>query len=419
MSDSKWQHSILQGIGTRIEVFAELYPRPYLWCMTAFALLGYACLLLFPLLALAGVAGIVRTLAASPGVAWLPLSGWLLATVFGGLVSYRLFRFRHCLPAGVVLARAQAPALFQLVEAIGEHYASPGIDRILVTDGYQLDVVKTPVLALPVWSTRTLLVGLPLLQCLSGPRFQCALARRLGQFSGQDNALLNWLYALRSIWPAYHETMHGTIPACLPVRALFTVYAPLYMALSTAAARLDELQADSYAMELFSDEDMLDTVTTDAVHRQFLRESYWPTIRRLRKQDAAVVTNTHVRMATVMRAGLQGNNLARWVEQAKMAEQQWDDPWPSLVRRLENIGHAQAAMTGDVTGTAAEAFLAIPGAKLDAALGDLPPPQIPQLPSLQERIRLLGQAVETAAHDLLHRLRHLAHPGQPTGEAKR
>jgi hypothetical protein len=38
---------------------------------------------------------------------------------------------------------------------------------------------------------------------------------------------------------------------------------------------------------------------------------------------------------------------------------------------------------------------------------------------LQERIRLLGRNVETAAHELLHRLRHLAHPGQPTGEAKR
>ncbi|MGD8312708.1 MAG: hypothetical protein PVJ66_08940, partial [Gammaproteobacteria bacterium] len=70
-------------------------------------------------------------------------------------------------------------------------------------------------------------------------------------------------------------------------------------------------------------------------------------------------------------------------------------------------------------GTAAEAFLAISGAKLDAALGNPPPPQIPQLPSLQERIRLLGRNVETAAHELLHRLRHLAHPGQPTGEAKR
>jgi hypothetical protein len=352
-------------------------------------------------------------------VAWTPLLGWLLATISGGLVSYRLLRFRPCLPAGIVLARDQAPALFQLVEATGEHYASPVIDRILITDGYQLDIVKTPVLALPVWSTRTLLVGLPLLQCLSGPRFQCALARRLGQFSGHANALLNWLYALRSVWPVYHETVHGTAPACLPVRALFSVYAPLYTAISTAAARLDELQADSYAMELFSDEDMLDTVTIDAVHRLFLRESYWPTMRKLREQDAALVTNTHARMATVMKAGLQGGNLARWVEQAMTAEQQWDDPWPSLVRRLENIGHAQAAITGDLTATAAEAFLAISGAKLEAMSEHLPPPQIPQLPPLQERIRLLGRAVETAANELLHRLRKLANPGPPTGEAKR
>ena len=54
MSEHGWQFTILQTIGTRTEVLAELYPRLYLLLVAGFALLGYTGLLLFPLLVLAG-----------------------------------------------------------------------------------------------------------------------------------------------------------------------------------------------------------------------------------------------------------------------------------------------------------------------------------------------------------------------------
>jgi len=346
------------------------------------------------------------------------LLAWLFATVSCGWISYRVFRIRPCLPAGVVLARQQAPALFQLMEATGAHYGSPVIDRIMITDAYQLDIVKTPLHVLPFGATRTLLIGLPLLQSLSGARLQCALARRLGQFSGRANRLLNGLYALRSVWPAWRDAASGSDPACLPVRALFSLYAPLYTTISTAAARLDELQADSYAMELFSDEDVLDAVTTDSVHRLFLQESYWPAIRKLREQDAAIATTAGARIATVLHAGLQSGTLPRWIEQAMTAEQQWDDPWPSLVRRIENIGHAQASMLADAGEPAADAYLVTSRSKLEAALVSLPPPQRPQPRPWPADWGELSATVRSATDGLLRRLKTLAHTRQHAGEAK-
>jgi len=418
MSDHGWQHSILQGIGKRVEVLAELHPLPYLLFITVFALLGYACLLLFPVLALAGLNGVYHALFAPPGVAWLSLLAWLLLAGTCGLVSYRLFQFRHLLPAGVVLDRSQAPALFQLVEDTGAHYGGPAIDRIVITREYQLDIVNTPFLALPVWSTRSLVVGLPLLRCLSMTRFQCSLARRLGQNSRRNNLLLNWLYALRSVWPQYREPAPGTDLAYLPVRAVFSVYAPLYTVLSTAAVRLDELQADSYAMELFSDEDVLDAVTTDAVYRLFLRERFWPAIRKLREQDAAVVTNARARIPTVLNAGLQAGNIVQWIEQTMEAEQQWDDPWPSLVRRIENIGHAQACMATDMIEPAAAGYLDTSRAKLEAALENPQPPQSPQVRPWPAKLDGLRRSMQSATHGLLLRLRNMPHPGEHAGEMK-
>jgi hypothetical protein len=415
MSDRGWQYSLLQAIGKRTEVLAELYPRAYVVFLAGFALLGYACLLLFPLLVVAGMTGIYHALAASPGVAWLPLLVWVFVTGICGLASYRLFQCRPLLPRGVVLDRQQAPALFQLVDDTRAHYACPATDRIVITGEYQLDIVNTPVSIPPFWSTRSLLVGLPLLQCLSTTRFQCALARRLGQSSRRSNRLLNWLYTLRSTWPRYHEMAAGADPGHLVVRALFSIYAPVYTVLSTAAARLDELQADSYAMELFSDEDVLDAITTDVIYRLYLREKYWPAINKLRGQDAVTVPETQVRMAKILHAGLQAGTVKEWIERAMSAEQQWDDPWPLLVRRLENIGHAQALMNADTVEPAATGYLALSAGKLEVALAD-PPSQIPQLPAWSLQVERLHQVLQSAIRNRLPRLRNLLHTSPSPGE---
>jgi hypothetical protein len=396
MSDPGWQQSILQGIGTRIEAMAELYPRAYLLLTTVFALTGLACLLLFPLLALTSVAGMYQSLIRSPDAAWLQLLVWTLLAGFSGFASYSIIRFRPLLPAGIVLEREQAIDLFQLVEDTAEQYASPAIDRIVITGAYQLDIVKTPCTALPVWSTHSLVIGLPLMQCLSTKRFGCLLARRLGQFSRRNNPLLNWLFGLRDIWPGYQLSSVDTDYGFLPVRGIFSIYAPLYTVVSTAAARLDELQADSYAMELYGDEEVLDTITTDTVYRLFLREKYWPAIRKLGAQGAAAITKSNAGMMTVLRTGLQDGNIGQWIEKAMSMEQQWDDPWPLLARRLDNVGHVHASIDTHMAESAAEDYLAAHGQDLKAALEDIPPPEYPQMQPWSVRIAGLKRKGQSA-----------------------
>ena len=409
MSVTGWRQSFQQGIGTRIEVLGELYPRTYLLLIFVFAVTGYACLLLFPLLFLTSVAGLYQSLTHFPVVAWFQLLAWTVVAGYCGLVSYRIFQFRPSLPAGVVLDSKQAPDLFQLVADTAEHYACPGIDRIVMTGAYQLDIVCTPRGALPLASTHTLLVGMPLMQCLSTTRFSCLLARRLGQFSKRSNPLLNWLFGLREIWPRYQVQAVDDNFYFLPVRFAFSLYAPLYATVSTVAARLDELEADSYAMELFSDEEVLDAITTDTVYRLFLREKYWPAIRKLRAKDAAAVTRSHAGMATVLHAGVQGHNIAQWIDQAVSVEQQWDDPWPLLARRVENIGHAHAHMDAHLTESAAEGYLALPGEEIEAALGNRQLPEYSGTRSWPEQIAGLQRGAQSIIHNLLHRCKNIPH----------
>jgi hypothetical protein len=364
MSETGWIHSLLQRFDTGVESLAESCPRGYLLAATVLALAGYGWLLLFPWLVLAGISGAYEALTGQPAVAWSRLLIWSTVTAGSVLVTWRMVQFRPALPAGVVLDRRKATALFDLVDELGRHYRRPGIDRVVINGEFALELVKTPYCALPLWSMKTLVIGLPLIQGLSPSQFRCALARRLGQFSKRRNPLGNWLYQLRRIWPQYAIATSVEDPGFQPVRWFFRIFAPLYERISLPAARLDELVADSYAMEVCSDEEMLDTISTETVCRLYLEEKYWPTYSKLTARVREIMPKPHAGMAPVLRAGLQGDRCQEWLMKAMEREPRGDDPMPSLAKRVENIGHRKPHMSGITPESAASVYL-------DTAMEDL------------------------------------------------
>lgn len=369
MSETGWIYSLLQRFDTGIEYLAETCPRGYLLAATVLALAGYGWLLLFPWLVLAGISAAYEALTAQPAVAWSRLLIWSTVTAGSALVTWRMARFRPTLPAGVVLDREKAAALFNLVDELSRHYRHPKIDRVVIGSEFALDLVKTPYCALPLWSTNTLVIGLPLIQVFSPTQFRCALARRLGQFSKRRNPLGNWLYQLRQVWPQYAIAPGAPDPGFQPVRWFFLVFAPLYQRISLPAARLDELAADSYAMEVCSDEEMLDTISTETVCRLYLEEKYWPTYRKLTARVREIMPKPHAGMSSVLRAGLQGDKSQEWIKKAMEREPRDDDPVPSLAKRVENIGHRNPRMNGIAPDSAATVYLDTAIESLDATPG--------------------------------------------------
>jgi hypothetical protein len=369
MSETGWRQLFLQRIGTGIEYLAESYPRGYLLVATLFALAGYGGLLLFPWLVLAGVSGGYAALTGRPAIAWVQLLIWSAVAAGAALVSYRIARFRPVLPAGIVLERNKAPALFNLVGELCRHYRGPAIDRVVITGAFELEVLKTPCRVLPVWSVNTLVIGLPLIQSLSAVQFRCMLARRLGQFTKRYNLTLNWLNQLRRIWPQYAVATASTGTGFQPVRWFFSVFSALYDQISLPAARLDELAADSYAMEVCSGEEVLDAITIDTVCRFYLEEKYWPVYRRLSATVRQAIPKPHAGMVSVLRAGLQGERAEQWLKQAMDREARHDDPMPSLARRVENIGYLKTRMDGMAAVPAAVVYFGVAVEDLDPAPG--------------------------------------------------
>jgi hypothetical protein len=356
LPETEWKNSILRVIGTQCQSLAKSHPRVYLLVAATFALVGYVYLLLFPWLIYKSGFGIYEILFKSQDLVWSYALIWLTVGALSILISYRIFWFRPALPSGIVLKKDIAPSLFRLVADQARHYGTK-VDRIVLSGKFELDIMKTPRYVLPVWSSNTLVIGLPLIQCLSEPRFQCALARRLGQFSKRHNWLENWLYQLRTIWPQYCQRDQVIVFGYQPVRWFFLLYAPAYNVITVPAAHLDELAADNYAMELFNEEEVLDTIASQMVCYKYLADCYWPVMRKMAASKKESVNDRHSAMASVLRNILQGDKVAHWLAKTLSAEARRNDARPSLPRRLENIGHTQARMSTIASVSAASVYL--------------------------------------------------------------
>lgn len=357
MLDAGWKLLVLERIGSQMKYLEESAPRAYLLLASLFAIAGYAYLLLFPLLVLVSGFGIYDALFKNQTVTWSHALIWSVIAALSGLVTCRGLQIKPVLPAGLELDKPKASGIFHMVEELSRHYHRTEIDRIVITGDYELQIVKSPLWALPIRSTNTLVIGHPLMQSLSPVQFRCAVARRLGQFSKRYNLLGNWLTQLRDIWPQYCVRAEFAGFGYQPIQWFFSIYAPLYDVITVSAARIDELAADRYAMELFSDEELLETITAEAVCRFYLEEKYWPVIRKISAQAPETITNPRAAMASVLRAGLQADKALEWLVKAVAAETQWDDPVPSLARRIENIGHTQARMNTLAEKSAATVYL--------------------------------------------------------------
>jgi hypothetical protein len=341
-----------------IESLIHRFPRFYISCVALVAISGYAFVLLFPLLVLAGLFNIYKVLAVSDATNWQAALTWLVIVFVAALTSYRSTQIKPKPPVGLTLAEDKAPGLFKLVQQHHSYYKRPAIHRIVITEQYEMDIVKTPMWALPVWSTNTMIIGLPVMQCLSPKQFECMVARRIGQFSKRYNPITNWLYQLRSIWHQYRVSYKQQKGFGIePLKWYFSVYAPMYAMVSVYAARQDELNADTYAMELFNDRDVLEMITADTLCRWYLHNQYWPAVHKIASLDTKSLPTPHTKMSSAVHAIKNGERLDNLIDNTYREQPDSGNAMPSLQERIRNIGHQKPSMEKDTTENAAVFYL--------------------------------------------------------------
>ena len=342
------------------------FPRLYLVVVSLLALIGYAYVLAFPLVTLISLAHIIQAFTSGIADNWHQILSWTSIMILSGIVTYRAVMLKILPPTGLTLSEDKAPELYGQVRVLYARYKRPEIRRIVITARYEVDIIKTPRWALPIWSSNTIVIGLPVLQSLSPQQLDCMVARRIGQFSKRDNLLTNWHYQLRQAWQQIRTaTAKYKVTGIEPLRWFFAIYTPLYSSISAYASSRDELHADSYAMQLYHDQEVLNMITADALCRWYLEKRYWPAVYRISAAGKNALPAPHSKMATAIRANLKGEKLPMLLREILQHEPRWNDPLPSLKSRIENIGHSKPFVSDFIGETAGTYYM---GESLDGVI---------------------------------------------------
>lgn len=349
-----------KGISQALDGLFEKQEKIYFAIAALATGLGYFMLALFPLIAFIGIFKILGGMAsASTFFGWLGVLIWMGITAAAAAITYSMATVKIQMPSGLGLKEDKAPRLHELINEINQTYSVPKIDRIIVHDHCELDMISVPRFGLPLLNTNVLYIGLPVLQCLSPAHFKGALARKLGQFSAQHNRLTHWIYRWRQYCFQYQRSYNRTkSPLFLPLKLFFKYYIPMLEALTVHAARRDEIEADMYALQILNDEELADVILQIEVSKQFLKTKYWPKLfAMLRKNPQNPERLPHISMPGVLRKALTENEFAQTMKELLNNEPTWRDGVPSLIARLEHIGQTKLNMPPPVMETAAQRYL--------------------------------------------------------------
>jgi hypothetical protein len=352
---SQYYHDV---ISPRCHSLAGHHPRFYLAFVTGVAIAGYLYLLSFPALFVISASQIYHLATASTLTFSVSHIAWLSLLLISTIVSFRIFTFRFPVIQGVRMRRERSPGLFKLMDSIQAEYAYPEQDRVLITDRFELQVLKTPEFGLPLRHNTTLVIGLPLLQSLSATHFRCALTRTLVQFNSRENSLTNWLYQLRHIWKQYLKTLRKERRfGDQPLHWFFKLYTPFYRNISVSAAQQDELSADRQALLTINNDDMFKTIESILISKIFLSRHYWPSIRGMIKQDPKSGVLPYSKLEHVIKSTLSQLDIKQWLEKQYKTERQPDEITPSLKARMDILGRNRIKIPEQANESAALVYL--------------------------------------------------------------
>ncbi|HHH43404.1 MAG TPA: hypothetical protein ENK49_04630 [Gammaproteobacteria bacterium] len=319
---------------------------------------GYGFLLLFPALLVAMPVALFYTV--QPVMSewqWFLVTVEVLSLTIGIVMTYAITAMRFPLPSGLELTPACAPRLFELLQELIELYGVEGIDRVVLRDRFVVRVIRTPRNGFAFSTTRTLVIGLPVLLTISPLDVHVLLARRVGQLAGKGQRLDSWLYSLRDMWDQYISgcALHSPLFA-RPVCSFFASYAPFYRSFSVGVARSSELYADRCALQAVNDRDVVRGITGQVLTEAYLCRSYWPAVLEAGVSGSRGLS-PHADMAKVFEHGLPDEVVQGTLQQVSRKKADRRSAIPPLAERLENIGHRKPLLPRPMSVTAARFYL--------------------------------------------------------------
>jgi hypothetical protein len=328
--------------------FSQSFPRLYQGLAGLMVLTGFAYILMFPaLFAIATLNGF--EMLNNP---FTQTSASLFASLFGislflFLMSYRLFDLKFVVPEGITLDESNAGQLLAKLNALKKEHRIPKIHQIILTRRHELNIVKVPRFGIPIWSRNILAIGYPLLQTLSPEYFDCALSRRLVQYSKRRGSITNWLSFMRQIWTLYATSLKDRNGVTDLIHyCFFAPYASLYRRFAVYLTQRDELKADETALTLVNDRDLIKSAQTLRLTQAMLLQYYWPKLNQAIQNNLSSPANIrpYFHLPETLAELLSSEDIETWfirLSQEVIAEGSAQAPF---AKRMEQMGHRKISV---------------------------------------------------------------------------
>ncbi len=347
----------------RMDALAEASPGLYFfftWLLAAFA---FASLLLFPVVTLAAPAFLAYIIANSDISVWR-LADWLLAaallviTLIAGGLTVVLFKVRLPPPPGRELTRQDFKVLLDRIDELALTYRAPTIDHVRLTTRFEIEIQRTPTNGFPSRYINTLLIGLPVMSCMSPLHLKLLLARQIGHLASTRKSRKHRLIYLRKVWRAYDDyySVDWRI-SHLPFRLLFSWFNPFFELTTRAAVRLDQFDKDQYMLEITTPEKAAEAIAMFAVKKHYLEHEFWPQLNNMAFTRAKPAWLPYSSMDKIIDRKLSDINAQLIYEQELNRHPQPGDVYANLRQRLQAFGVEDFVAPERKTETAAAHFL--------------------------------------------------------------
>jgi Zn-dependent protease with chaperone function len=336
----KLVHSVETGVAQN--------PAALRWRVAWWAMVGYSLLLMgfFLVLLLAGAFFAVMF--------WADLGGKILCGLLGSLILFgggwavlKALLIRIPAPKGAPVTRAEAPALFALLDDLRAQLRSVPFHHVLVVPEHNAAVVQVPRLGVLGWSRNYLLLGMPLLEAHSPEEVRAVLAHEFAHLSRAHGRFSHWIYRLRRSWEnVFRQFSRSRVEGEVSLRPLVVkcvdYFWPRFNAHAFVFSRSNEYEADAVAARLAGAEHLASALTRGALQDRVLDQKFWPDIWQIANSEPTPPAGVFTRLRDSLREEPPLPDRLKWASEAFRRATTNADTHPCLTDRLRALQHLPA-----------------------------------------------------------------------------
>lgn len=329
------------------EKFARKNITLYRFQVALFAILGYCYLFLiitfffFPLI----LFSIIYSSKSHQNI-W----GWIHITlmylpifpfIFSTLRSFRVLFKNGLPPKGKYLNRVEFPKLFDLIDEITNKLKVPTLKNVVLNEELNAAVIQVSKLGIFGWYENYLILGIPLMSVLSTDEFRSVLVHEIGHLSGNHSRFNGWIFRLRETLTQMQKHMQKVNEGhtSIFVTPFIRWYIPFFDAYSFILARINEYDADKFALQLTGAENCALSMIKIEIANGFVNNIFWQNIYQNIEHQPKPPDDVYTKLLVNLNDVNTFKNNYNFLKKALARKTNNFDTHPCLTQSLKNLGY--------------------------------------------------------------------------------